>query len=370
MFFEYEYFIVIFMMIITVVYSLKVRQEKAPVYSLVSPDTSHVMKALCCIIIILHHWAFRGHSPYMEKVLTGFGGGYSLSVFFMLSTYGIAKSEMKKPLDVISYTKHRMWKIIKPYLAVVMLMMVSYWLIRADYPIVDLAKYRVSEYFILIGQHQLEIVDYLMLILNGKSLSFHFWFVEVTLVSYIYFFIAKSVFDINKHRLMLFSSYSALLIATAVTLMLTIDSFPYLAFVRNVPMMLLGLLLALYEKEICHRKKNLLKLYITFNICTAAYTFVLENSFNYTIYTNYAILSIWMLNNILSFYQLKKDSPVMLLSALSYVIYLIHASVLTVEWWYIGFRSVLMAVVCSVGMAYIYKCVTERKITRINIITK
>lgn len=97
---------------------------------------------------------------------------------------------------------------------------------------------------------------------------------------------------------------------------------------------------------------------------SVAYTFVLECGFNYIIYTNYAILSIWILNHILSFYQLKKDSPVMLLSALSYVIYLIHASVLTVEWWYIGFRSVLVAVVCSVGMAYIYKCVTERKITR------
>lgn len=87
MFFEYEYFIVIFMMIMTVVCSLKVRQEKAPVYSLVSPDTSHVMKALCCIIIILHHWAFRGHSPYMEKVLTGFGGVFFVCVLYALDLW-------------------------------------------------------------------------------------------------------------------------------------------------------------------------------------------------------------------------------------------------------------------------------------------
>ena len=288
----------------------------------------------------------------------------------MLSTYGIAKSEMKKPLDMISYTKHRMWKIMKPYLVVVLLMMGAYWLIGADYKIEELVRYRVSEYFILIGQHQLDMVDYLKLIVNGKSLSFHFWFVEVTLISYIYFFIAKSVFNIKKHRLMLFAYYSILLTTTAVTLMMTIDSFPYLAFVRNVPMMLLGLLFALYEKEICNSKASLLKIYIAFNFCTAAYTFVLEHNFNYIIYTNYAILSIWILNHILSFYKLGKDSPVMLLSALSYVIYLVHASVLTVEWWYIGFRSVLVAVVCSIGMAYIYKCMTERKISRINIITK
>lgn len=253
-----------------------------------------------------------------------------------------------------------MWKIIKPYLVVVLLMMGAYWLIGADYPFEDLAKYRVSEYFILIGHHQLHIVDYLKLIVNGKSLSFHFWFVEVTLVSYLYFFTSKSVFNINRHRFALFVFYSTLLTATALTLMLTIDSFPYLAFVRNVPMMLLGLLVALYEKEICNTKTSLLYLYIAFNFCTAAYSFVLEHNFNYIIYTNYAILSIWILNHILSFYKLDKNSPIILLSTLSYVIYLVHASVLTVEWWYIGYNSVLVAVVCSIGLAYIYKCITSK----------
>ena len=164
MFTEYEYFVVAVLLIMATVCSLQARQEKKSPCGLISVDTSHMMKAICCIIIILHHWALRVHSPWTEKLLSSLSGGYSLSVFFMLSTYGIAKSEMKHPLKIIDYTKHRIWKILKPYLIIALLMLVTYWLIGATYPIEDLALYRVSKFFVLIGQHQLEMTDYLKLI--------------------------------------------------------------------------------------------------------------------------------------------------------------------------------------------------------------
>lgn len=367
MFTEYEYFMIVLLFVGAVVFSLRGKKGNAQSECLFSPDASHLMKAMCCIIIILHHWAFRVHSPWTENILSSIAGGYSLSVFFMLSTYGIAKSEMKHPLKIINYTKHRIWKILKPYLIVALLMLVTYWLIGATYPIGDLAQYRVSKFFVLIGQHQLEMSDYLKLIVNGKELSFHFWFVEVTIISYIYFFIAKSAFNVCKHRMMMLTTYTVLLLSTAIALMLMVKSFPYLTFVRNVPMMTLGLLLALFEKDIMLKRSRLVICYVVFNIMTAVYTFMLEHSFTYVIYTNYAILSVWIFSIVLHNFELKKSSPIMLLSALSYVIYLVHASVLTVEWWYIGFRSALVAVVCSIGLAYAYKCIDERKISRINI---
>ena len=294
-------------------------------------------------------------------------GGYSLSVFFMLSSYGIAKSESKKPLSLKPYMQHRIWKILKPYLVVLLFIMAAYWLIGAKYPIEDLKEYRVSEYFVLIGQHRLSIMEYLGLVANGKSVSFHFWFVEVTLVSYICFFLSKSIFNIGTKKVALFSTYAILLLTISVILMKTVHSFPYLAFVRNVPMMALGLFLALFEKSISKSVSRILTWFVLFNVLAAVYSVALEHSLVYVMYSDYALLSVYICTKILERYQLKKGSPIMVLSALSYVVYLIHASVLTVEWWYIGFKSALLAVAVSILFAYLYQCISERRIIKINI---
>ncbi len=367
MFTEYEYFIVVMLLAMTILFSLRKKADVVGSTCLISQDTSHIMKAMCCILIILHHWAFRAHSPLSESSLTGLWGGYSLSVFFMLSSYGIAKSELKKSLSLRPYVQHRIWKILKPYLIVVLFILAVYWLIGASYPIEELRQYRVSEYFILIGEHKLGLAEYLGLVANGKSLSFHLWFVEVTIISYICFFLSKSIFNIYTKKVALLVTYAMLILGISVTLMLTVHSFPYLAFVRNVPMMIVGLFLALFEKSLVKSVSKVMIWFVLFNVLTSVYSFLLEHSLVYVMYSDYALLSVYVSTKVLNGYQLKKDSPIMLLSALSYVVYLIHASVLTVEWWYIGFKSALLAVAASILFAYIYKCASERKIIKINV---
>ncbi len=242
-----------------------------------------------------------------------------------------------------------------------------YWLIGASYPIEELRQYRVSEYFILIGEHKLGLAEYLGLVANGKSLSFHLWFVEVTIISYICFFLSKSIFNIYTKKVALLVTYAMLILGISVTLMLTVHSFPYLAFVRNVPMMIVGLFLALFEKSLVKSVSKVMIWFVLFNVLTSVYSFLLEHSLVYVMYSDYALLSVYVSTKVLNGYQLKKDSPIMLLSTLSYVVYLIHASVLTVEWWYIGFKSALLAVAASILFAYIYKCASERKIIKINV---
>ena len=75
MFTEYEYFIVVMLLAMAILFSLTKKTVMTDNSCLISPDTSHIMKAVCCILIILHHWAFRVHSPLIENSLTGIWGG-------------------------------------------------------------------------------------------------------------------------------------------------------------------------------------------------------------------------------------------------------------------------------------------------------
>lgn len=75
MFTEYEYFIVVMLLAMAILFSLKKKTVITDNSCLISPDTLHIMKAVCCILIILHHWAFRVHSPLTENSLTGIWGG-------------------------------------------------------------------------------------------------------------------------------------------------------------------------------------------------------------------------------------------------------------------------------------------------------
>lgn len=73
---EFEYFIVVLLITFITFLSLKSKKEVVrDTTVLILPSTSHVLKAYCCIIIILHHWALRYPTPIMDGILTNIGGG-------------------------------------------------------------------------------------------------------------------------------------------------------------------------------------------------------------------------------------------------------------------------------------------------------
>lgn len=76
---EYEYFIVVILFVGSIVLSLRSKKNNTPsMRGVFSLDASHVMKAMCCIIIILHHWAFRVQSPWTQNLLTSLGGVFAI----------------------------------------------------------------------------------------------------------------------------------------------------------------------------------------------------------------------------------------------------------------------------------------------------
>lgn len=94
-------FIFIFFLLFLFVKNSYVRQYSAQMQEtvIISPDTSQVLKAVCCIIIVLHHFALRRQDITVLKPISMGGGNFALPIFFILSAYGIAKSELHKPIN-------------------------------------------------------------------------------------------------------------------------------------------------------------------------------------------------------------------------------------------------------------------------------
>ena len=67
-------------------------------------------------------------------------------------------------------------------------------------------------------------------------------------------------------------------------------------------------------------------------------------------------LSIVPFNPLFSYIHLKDKSVMVLLATSSYVMYFVHCKFLTLEWWYIGYRSALLDVLLSFvnGLVYMW----------------
>ena len=89
----------------------------------IPPQTSNLLKVLCCLIIALHHYSQQLHiiQPDCNPILRLFAsqGGYiGVAFFFFLSGYGLIKSELKKHLSLIGFVTKRIRKVYIPTLIV------------------------------------------------------------------------------------------------------------------------------------------------------------------------------------------------------------------------------------------------------------
>lgn len=342
-------------MIVSFVCSVRLKNDILPANEnvVVLHDTSLLLKAICCIVIILHHYSLRVHSSGIGTLLSIGGGSYALSIFLFLSAYGITKSEMIKACNLKAFVKKRFVKLLRPYTILTIIAIAAYWLIGANAPLEELQAARINPAFVHIGNHQKGLLDFFYYIIGIESFSGSMWFVGVTLYSYLAFFICKSFFNIGNQRFKCFVTYLLLILSFAIIVFIL--EFP-LHFYRNLWALALGMLLALYEKEYLSKSRlQRVVIYVLGNI--TVYTYLLLSSTGdakYLLFANLGVLSISVFNQIFKRYSLSENSVITTLAALSYVVYLVHGKVLTVEWWYIGYSSVIVAVIASITFAYIY----------------
>lgn len=317
-------------------------------------DTSTSLKAMCCLIIICHHYALRTEGGVLDFALGLGGGTYALSLFLMLSAYGIVRSEIKSPTTILQYMRKRVWKLFLPYLMVTMATIAVYWLVGGNCDATQQEEARVNPAFAWIGQHHATLLDGLKYALGVESLDGAMWFVGVTIVSYVAFLLAKQLVMPNKgiteKRKAVFIAYLTLL--TAFAAFTYWQQFPA-HYYRNLWALAFGMAVALWEKELlATSKKQKVVLWLALNVVVMTWLWITSSGgWIYMLFVNAALATVPLFNKLFKHYSLGNPSPIVWLATLSYMVYLVHCKLLTLQWWYTGYNSALAVVAASVAVA-------------------
>lgn len=111
-----EYVVIGVCMALVCIYAYKplsgTNQQNLTVLSL---DTSNLIKAVCCIVIILHHYALRAQVPFVGSYFSSTAGNQALMLFMLMSGFGIVKSELIHKTTVKTFLKKRFLKLLIPF---------------------------------------------------------------------------------------------------------------------------------------------------------------------------------------------------------------------------------------------------------------
>lgn len=286
------------------------------------------------------------------------GGNFALPIFFMLSAYGIAKSELHKPINQFTaFLKKRMLKLLKPLWIINVFTIVAYYLIGASgYAPEILKQARVNPIFCEIGSHALSVWEYLLLIIGIHQIDGVVWFVEVTLYSYLAFYISKRLFPINRRASAFLSLYTLFIIIFGI--MAWKVNLPA-HYYRNLWSLVAGMVLAVYEKEFVCNKKYLYLFLCFVALYLAAQCFALRE-YLYFPPAIIAVAVIFACDRLMANRYIISGSAISKLAAMSYAVYLIHTKILHTEWHYVGFVSVLLPLIVVLAFAYIYEFVDKK----------
>lgn len=334
-----EYVVIGVCMALVCIYAYKplsgTNQQNLTVLSL---DTSNLIKAVCCIVIILHHYALRAQVPFVGSYFSSTAGNQALMLFMLMSGFGIVKSELIHKTTVKTFLKKRFLKLLIPFWIVNVITIIIYSFVNPQKPFgIDVDRVRVWDNFWNFGTGQFSLIDYILLTLGLKELDGIYWFLEVIVYSYVAFLITKSIFDIEKKRICSFLMYSAFIaIFGFVTYKLNFPAQYY----RNLWPLIFGCFIAIFEKRMLPNRgniKNIILALIILNVFFVFYVKVCHDlSLKAFILIDIALAIPFLLNILLAHFTISRNSLLFKISGLSYLIYLWHIKMLNIEWYYWG----------------------------------
>lgn len=348
-----EFYIVVVLLAVMVAVSIRPKTYVANDGVLIPAETSHLLKAVACIVIIMHHFALRraDSDNILLTILKFWGGSFALPIFLLLSAYGIAKSEIRKSLNVAQYIRYRVIKLLVPFWVCVSAITLMY--VFTAQPIADetqIATARLGECFPAIGRGEYGLVDILMSCIGLKTVSAGHWFVHVTLVHYLLFMVLKETIGMDRRKMFTLAYLAGLVIYAIIAMQMGWPAHYW----RNLWALPAGLVLALYEKELIGRKLMLLVCWITVNVWLLVYSQLLKDiGLYYILFANTSLLAVaagsWLMRRC----ELRGGFNIVLwLSGLSYMVYLIHGSLLNEQWLVFGsHNSLLLIIVVSITVA-------------------
>lgn len=129
----------------------------------ISKAQTDIGKAICALIILLHHWEQQADVVYVDFLK--YAGGFACIAFFLMSSYGLTKSFITSPNEyVMNFFYRRLCKVFIPFVVanVLYLFFSFYMMDDVDYSILNIVYY--------IGGVKL---------LNG-----HLWFMQALIIQY------------------------------------------------------------------------------------------------------------------------------------------------------------------------------------------
>ncbi len=288
----FEYPLVVLLLLICIIKGSKKNTYNSKEL-LISMDVSNLLKAICCVVIVLVHYASKNSDYFFEFFLKSAGENAVLPIFFILSAYGITKSELKNSITTFgSYCKKRLMKITIPLVLVVAFF---------------------ETFFAFFSVDTTRCYDV-------------YWFIWVIYVVYILFYVAKKIFPLKnkKNQFFLLFSFSLVLIG----LVAYLASFPA-HYYRHLWSIILGIALAVYEKKIIDNKR--VSFVMIFFLCffwTLFQSFVLKDSRMFSVYICSGLIVLFLSQLLLKDRCVKCDSVIAKIGTASYEVYLVHMFVL------------------------------------------
>jgi membrane protein len=349
---EIEYLLILFILFVPILYPLykngyKQNLTLSSSEGFISQQASTLLKAICCIIIPIHHYGIFFCETRIVNILRLGGGNIALVIFLLISAYGILKSELKRKLKLKGFIQKRIWKIYKPFLIISILTVVAGKIINATY----------------ISSNPTSMSDDLYIIANESSIwkllamgtgiieiDSSMWFIWVTLVSYIVFFTCKSIFDLNKKKYKFLIAYTFCIIVYGI--MARLLDFP-IHYYRNLWALVLGTSIALYEKDLI---KNSVRFFLLIGI-VLGYVWVqivLMKEDTYFIHATLGLLIIMLISIGYSCKAINNSYMMTTLSMMSYYVYLCHEKIIAIMNYYLGKTNVLPPLLCILAFAYMY----------------
>lgn len=271
---------------------------------ILTKEESNYIKAICSILIILHHLSQRiginiTTIPYIEI------GKYSVAMFLFISGYGLMKSLKSNKEYLNNFICNRIFAVYIPFIIVNIIMLIINWSKGIRYSFTNVIEY----------------------ILGIKIIDGTMWFVIFIIASYFMFYVIFKLLDINNAKVVM-------LVINIIMFIIACRFKVSVVFINSSFGFILGIYLAEYEKQFISRVKK------KYSICLiiTSISFVLgrivsimiskDNMLIDMIFANISAIGFIILILILIM-KIEFNNPIFkLLGSMSFYIYLIHNKII------------------------------------------
>lgn len=297
-----------------------------------SKQNSIQLKGIACLMIVLHHFLhLTGGTNNIITYIIGSHFGYIfVSLFFLLSAYGLTESELNKKSNFYTFLKKRLLRVYIPFIYINIFTLFIY----------ELIQYKSFSFF-----------DVILHIIGIKLIDPFLWYILVSLLLYVLFWIS---FQVK-------SNANKLFILLSLVIIYMLFAHFYFNFYSNsyfsVLSFPLGMFCSLYKNEIAViLEKKLYFLYYSIYGFSILILFFIFHKLGWQIIKTICMSFIFVPLYLIISYKNELNLPLLnFIGNISYEIYLVHMKVFILIGLYIPlYKNLIVFLFIVILIAYLF----------------